>query len=149
MLFLILAAMIMACQNAVLYQNQKPVPSDGWLYTDSVRFDVSIRDTVSLHKIYLDVRNTTDYKYSNLFLFLDIELPDGRIFRDTLECKLADRRGQWTGRGFGAMRFNRFIFRDDVWFPVAGNYSFRVTHGMRDESLPGLADVGIRIEKKQ
>ncbi len=142
-------AWLSACQPAVMYQNQQAVSSDGWHYTDSVLFEVNINDTVSLHEMYLDIRNTTDYAYSNLFVFLDIIFPDGRILRDTLECILADKHGQWTGRGFGAIRTNRFLFRDDVWFPAAGTYAFIMTHGMRDESLTGIADVGLRIEKKQ
>lgn len=140
--------LLVACQNSVIYQNQKAISPDGWHYTDSVIFNIEIKDTLALHSMYIDVRNTTDYSYSNLFIFLDIEFPDGRILRDTLECVLADRRGQWTGRGFGALRFNRFLFRDDVWFPASGMYVFRLTHGMREETLSGITDAGIRIERK-
>lgn len=147
-LLLACAVLLTTCLSTPVYQNQKAISTDGWHFTDSVMFNVEIRDTLSLHRMYLDIRNTTDYSYSNLFIFMDIEFPDGRILRDTLECILADRRGQWTGKGFGALRFNRFLFRDDVWFPVKGTYSFRITHGMRDEWLAGISDAGIRIEKK-
>lgn len=139
---------ITACQNNIVYQNQKAIQTDGWHFTDSLAFEVNISDTLSLHRMYLDIRNTTDYNYSNLFIFLDIEFPDGRILRDTLECLLADRRGNWTGSGVGTLRLNSFLFRDDVWFPATGTYLFRLTHGMRNEWLTGISDAGIRIEKK-
>lgn len=141
-------AATMACQPGVVYQEQKGVPTGGWHYDDGILFEVHIEDTLALHELYLDVRNTTDYDYSNLFLFLDIVFPDGRQLRDTVECVLADRKGQWTGKGFGHVRSNRFLFRDDVWFPVPGTYRFRIHHGMRHDELRGLSDVGIRIEKK-
>ncbi len=137
-----------ACQDAVVFQDQKAIDGLSWHYENKLVFEVPIRDTLSLHKMYLDIRNSTDYKYSNLFLFLDIEFPDGQVLRDTLECVLADRRGQWTGRGFGQFRFNRFLFRDDVWFPSEGLYTFRLYQGMRDDELYGISDAGIRIEKK-
>ncbi len=137
-----------ACQHAVVFQDQKAIEGLSWHFEDGLVFEVPIHDTVSLHKMYIDIRNSTDYKYSNLFLFLDIGFPDGRVLRDTLECVLADRRGQWTGRGFGQLRFNRFLFRDEVWFPAKGVYTFRLYHGMRDEELYGISDAGVRIEKK-
>ncbi len=141
-------AILWACQHSVIFQEQKAIPSEDWYYNDYFEFKATINDTISLHKLYLDVRNTTDYAYSNLFLFLDIEFPDGRMLRDTIECTLADRRGQWTGSGFGRLRINRFLFRDDVWFPQPGVYSFKIYQGMREDTLHGIADIGVRIETK-
>ncbi|TVR43295.1 MAG: gliding motility lipoprotein GldH [Bacteroidia bacterium] len=145
LLCLILTA---GCKKNVVFQEQQSISSKGWHYQDERVFEVHIHDTLSLHQMYLDLRNTTDYPYRNLFLFLDIEFPDSRVLRDTIECILADRRGGWTGSGFGSVRANRFLFRDDVWFPVEGVYRFTIIHGMRYDTLQGISDVGIRIEKK-
>ena len=137
-----------ACDTSVVFQKQQAIPGEGWHFRDSIAFEVHIEDTTSLHKMYVDVRNATDYGYSNLFLFLDIRFPDGTTLRDTLECTLADRRGNWEGSGVGNLRFNRFLFRDDVWFPEQGTYHFILYQGMREDVLPGIADVGLRIERK-
>ncbi len=147
-LILMCLLLLFSCQTSVVFQQQKSIPSEGWHYLDSIIFEASIDDTVSLHAMRLDIRNTVDYRYSNLFIFLDIEFPDGKLLRDTIECILADRQGNWTGKGFGKMRTNRFLFRDDVWFPQQGIYTIRVFQGMREDRLKGISDVGIRIEKK-
>lgn len=147
-LILLCLPFLFACETSVVFQQQKAIPSEGWHYRDSIIFEASIHDTVALHAMHLDIRNTVDYRYSNLFVFLDIEFPDGMVLRDTLECILADRQGNWTGKGFGKIRTNRFLFRDDVWFPQQGVYTFRIFQGMREDRLQGIADVGIRIEKK-
>ncbi len=139
---------IVSCADHVVFHNTKPVDAEAWHMEDTVRFEVPIDDTLSLHELYLDVRNTTDYAYSNLFLFMDIEFPDGRVLRDTLECILAARDGSWTGKGFGRIKSNRFLFRDDAWFPDKGVYAFKVSQGMRYEKLSGISDIGIRIERK-
>ncbi len=147
--FFCLSVVFMAsCQPGVVYHEHGSLPAEGWHYRDGILFEAEIEDTVSLHQLFIDVRNTTEYEYSNLFLFLDIEFPGNRTIRDTLECVLADRRGQWTGKGSGRIRSNRFLFRDDVWFPESGTYRFTVYQGMRHDTLKGLSDVGIRIEKK-
>jgi gliding motility-associated lipoprotein GldH len=137
-----------ACSSHTVFQDNEAIPASGWHLDNIIDFGVTIDDTVRLHELYLMVRNTTNYPYSNLFLFLDIEFPDHRILRDTIECILAHKDGQWTGKGFGTIRSNQFLFRDDVWFPLAGTYTFRIQHGMREEHLKGMADIGIRIERK-
>ena len=139
---------VVACSSRTLYQNSLTISPGGWQAGQVVEFEVEITDTMQLYEIYMLVRNTTDYPYSNLYLFLDIEFPDRRLLRDTLECALAERDGRWTGRGFGRFRSNRFFFRDNVWFPAPGPYHFRVQHGMREDVLRGVSDIGLRIEKK-
>ncbi len=145
---LVLLSVFVGCQQTVVYHEILNIPSGEWHYKDGLGFDVHIEDTLSLHELYLDIRNQTNYPYSNIFLFLEIQFPDGRSLRDTIECILADQRGDWTGKGVGKLRSNRFLFRDDVWFPVPGTYSFQLYHGMRDEQLHGISDAGIRIRKK-
>ncbi len=140
--------MLSACGNQTVFQTSEAIPEAAWKANHLIRFEVEINDTVPLHELYLLLRNTTDYPYNNLFLFVDIEFPDKRMLRDTLECILADRGGEWTGKGFGKIRSNRFLFRDDVWFPQKGTYHFRIQHGMREEVLHGIADVGLQIDRK-
>ena len=140
--------LLSACNRQTVYQDSEAIPSSGWHINHLIDFGVAIDDTTHLHELSLLVRNTTDYPYRNLYLFLDIELPDQRTLRDTIECILADKDGQWTGRGFGTIRSNKFLFRDDVWFPVPGTYTFRLQQGMREEALKGMSDIGIRIDRK-
>lgn len=137
-----------ACDSSVVFEEHQPIPAEGWHYKNLVVFEALVNDTTNLHNLYIDVRNTTDYGFNNFFVFLDIEFPDGNILRDTIECALADRTGKWTGRGFGKIRSNRFLFRTDVWFPLEGTYVFRIEQAMRREVLEGISDIGLRIEKK-
>ena len=137
-----------SCDRTVVYESHQSLAASGWPAEEALFFSATLSDTSSLHNMYIDVRNTTDYNFSNLYLFLDIEFPDGTQLRDTLECTLAEKDGEWTGKGFGKIRSNRFLFRTDVWFPVAGDYSFRMEQAMRREVLEGISDIGIRIERK-
>jgi gliding motility-associated lipoprotein GldH len=137
-----------SCDQSVVFEKNQPIPSEGWHYRDIVSFEAEVNDTTSLHNLYINVRNTTDYGYSNFYLFLNIEFPDGTTLRDTIECILAQRNGQWSGKGFGKIRSNSFLFRTNVWFPQPGNYVFRMEQAMRTELLEGIADIGLRIERK-
>jgi gliding motility-associated lipoprotein GldH len=146
--FLIALLVLTACDRSVVFEEHYALPSIGWHLNDKVVFEVPVNDTTSLHNLYIDVRNTTDYGYRNFYMFLEIKFPEGTILRDTIECLLADRTGQWAGKGFGKIRSNRFLFRTDVWFPEPGNYVFSIEQAMRNEVLEGISDVGLRIERK-
>lgn len=140
--------LLLSCNRNTVFQDMVAIPYSSWDVSHIILFETDMTDTLQLYEISLLIRNTTDYPYSNLFLFLDIIFPDNRMLRDTVECILAHKDGKWTGRGFGKIRSNEFLFRDEVWFPVKGTYSFRIQHGMRDTLLTGVSDVGIRIDKK-
>ena len=137
-----------ACNNNTLFMGNNPVNEDGWEKNQPLVFEIPVADTTGLHTMHFLLRHTTDYPFSNLYVFLDIEFPDNRIMRDTLECILADRTGKWTGKGFGRIKSSEYLFRDNVWFPDSGTYTIRIRHGMRTNPLPGISDAGIMIRKK-
>lgn len=108
--------------------------------------EAEITDTVSPHDIYINLRHSGSYRFSNLFLFMDTYTPGGQQARDTVELTLADDRGQWLGEGIGDVRDNRILFRKGFVFPAAGVYRFELAQAMRVDPLPGILDAGIRIE---
>ena len=119
-----------------------------WDSKDKVRFDVMINDISSAYSFYINLRNTGDYPFCNLFIFLKTTFPDGRYAIDTIECTLADKEGKWLGSGISDVKFNRLLFRKGVHFPQKGNYIFELEQGMRIRELTGISDVGIRLEKE-
>jgi gliding motility-associated lipoprotein GldH len=141
-------ATLSGCNENILFEENQSVNTRGWHVNDTLFFTYNLSDTTALHDLYINVRNSADYPYSNLYIFFETYFPDGRVYRDTVEMILADRFGQWTGSGFGSIKSNSFHFRRDVWFPLAGEYQFAIQHAMREESLRGISDMGIRIEKK-
>ncbi|MFO7978284.1 MAG: gliding motility lipoprotein GldH [Bacteroidales bacterium] len=148
LLLMVVALSWAGCQGPVVYEEHQALPPEGWPQNQKLVFQTEITDTASLHELYLDIRNTTGYEYRNLFLYLDITFPEGTILRDTIEATLAEPSGKWIGKGFGAIKTNRFLFRDQVWFPQQGTYTFILQHGMREQTLEGVSDIGIRIERK-
>jgi gliding motility-associated lipoprotein GldH len=64
-----------------------------------------------------------------------------------VELVLADERGQWMGDGMGDIWDNRIVFKKDFVFPQPGKYRFELEQAMRINPLPGIMDVGMRIER--
>jgi len=136
-----------ACDSSAVFEKNQSIKDETWNSKDVVSFDVNITDTLSLHNFYINIRNTTDYNYSNIFLFIDTYLPDDTHSRDTIEFILAEIDGKWLGKGLGKIKENRILIKRSVVFPMIGLYKISLEQAMRVNDLNGIADVGIRIDK--
>ncbi|HBL74358.1 MAG: hypothetical protein A2W90_19750 [Bacteroidetes bacterium GWF2_42_66] len=148
LLFLIIASLA-ACDRNRIFESYEEIHKDGWGKDTVLVFNFDIQDTVQAHNLYINLRNKGNYPYSNIWLFLSVDSPDGTSLPDTVEFTLADNAGKWLGSGLGDLFDNQFIYRSNVYFPQRGTYQFNMQHGMRNEMLEGIRDVGIRVEKRK
>lgn len=145
-LFVIL---LLACNNNSVFNQYKTIPKSEWNRDSLLLFQVPVTDTLLNHNLFINVRNDIGYKYSNLWLFIDIKQPGDTIaVKDTFEITLADPTGKWLGTGFGGIKTNEILYRQNVYFPVSGIYEIQIQHGMRGKILENITDVGFRVEKK-
>ncbi len=138
-----------ACDASRVFEENQQVKDNNWAVDDAKVFLANIDDTSAAHNVYINIRNAAHYPFSNIFLFLNTTFPGGQIDRDTLEIMLAGPDGKWLGEGLGDIWDNRILFKKNVSFPQKGEYRFEFTQAMRVDPLPGIMDVGIRIEKSQ
>ncbi len=147
-LFSLLTVLLtVACNDNVVYERNERIPGNVWSRFHIPVFEVDITDTLNPHNLLINLRNTGEYPRSNLFLFISATSPGGAFTRDTLELVLAEPSGRWKGRGFGSVWQNRFFYRQNVRFPERGKYTFEVEQAMRIDDLPGIIDVGLRVER--
>lgn len=136
-----------ACDTSRVFDTYHAISDQTWHKDSLVTFHLNIEDTIQNHDLYVNIRNDMNYGYSNLWLFLEIEQPGGSALRDTFEIVLADPSGKWLGKGLGGLKTRETIYRRNVYFPVSGNYKVNVQHGMRNDLLDGICDVGFRVER--
>jgi len=137
-----------SCEQRSVFDNNKNLPGDVWRSDQIIRLDVEIKDTVNIHKFYLNLRHKTIYRYANLFLFINTTYPDGTHARDTVECILADPSGKWLGKGISNIRDYQVLLRRGLRFPMQGTYTFEFEQAMREPELSGIMDIGLRIVKE-
>lgn len=143
----LLFAGIVSCDRKRVYESYQTLDENGWNKDSVLTFNVALTDTLRNHNLYVNIRNKGTYPYSNLWLFLTIGSPDGKLLTDTVEFSLAEASGRWKGSGIGDLHDNHILYKSSVYFPHKGEYTFQIKQGMRDNILPGIRDVGIRIEK--
>lgn len=146
---LAVAGALAACGDAPVFQADTEVPDGLWAQAWQPEFSFEIADTVNGHDVFIDLRHTGDYAFSDLYLFVTVNGPGLPQARDTVECLLADPSGHWYGRGSGYIKSARVLYKRDKRFPRKGRYSIRLEQAMREDPLEGVIDVGIGVEKSQ
>lgn len=148
-LFFIIIFLFIKCGNSSLIDKNMDVNENAWDMNQKLKIVVNINDTSSTYNFYVNLRNTTDYKYSNFFIFIKTKFPNGQIAIDTLECILVDNQGKWYGKGNDKLKDNRILFKKDAIFPMKGSYVFEIEHAMRDKNISGIKSIGLCIEQNK
>lgn len=118
-----------------------------WNKKTEQKFDFKITDAQNPKNIIFVIRNNNDYPYSNIRLivnFADAQMRNKST--DTLNYILAEPNGTWLGKGFGETKEILFQYKLNYKFPANGDYSLNVIQAMRTDNLPGIEDVGVKIE---
>lgn len=139
--------LLSSCINNVVYTDSVTMNDNTWPLMNAPVFRVNITDTLNSNNLFFTLRTGSDYPFRNIYLFVSATSPEGRNITDTLQYYLADERGQWYGKGFGEIHELKLPYKSNVFFPLKGEYIFKIQHGMRTEDLMGVYDIGFRIEK--
>lgn len=150
LLLLLFPAMLFASSgcsdpNAVIDQNTA-IENHNWSYTNKVKYTVKIDDPSVLYDLYVNLRITGDYKYSNIFVLIHRNGPKLKG-ATRYEVKLASLDGEWLGQGSGNMYSYQVPFQTNFKFPEKGTYEYEIEQNMRDNPLREVSDVGLRVEK--
>lgn len=131
------ALLLVACGTDIYYHKYQHINSDGWDKSDTVQFIFETSfPTDQQYEYHIGIRHNDSYPYRDIWL---------AIGTDTAHIYLADKNGNWIGNGIGQMRqleipINLHNTADSIT-------QINVIHLMEQNPLPGLHDIGLRIEK--
>ena len=150
--------LITSCDSKAIFDIYKSVPNQ-WHKDSVASFNFKAPDTTKNYDLFVQLRNTNDYKFSNLFLIVELNYPNGKAVKDTLEYKMAAPNGELLGKGFSDLKENKLWFRGfkkPFHFEEQGDYTINIQHAMRNngevngvENLEGITDIGFRVEQAQ
>ena len=136
-----------SCDPDRVYETNIKIPDGIWSQDNVIQFEVMIEDTSSNHNLLVNVRNTSLYPTSNLYLFIKTTAPSGHSVTDTVDVILADDRGKPLGSGLGDIWDLQQLYKQNIRFAQKGRYLFEYQQAMRIDRLPFVLDVGLRVEK--
>lgn len=144
-----LVLLLTACESNKVYEESIEVKGGEWERKEVAKFEFEIKDSTQQYNLFVNLRNSGDYPYRNLYLFITLESPTGKYAKDTLECVLADKTGRWLGKGFGDVWSHKVLYKKGVLFRKKGKFKVRIEQAMRKEKLPAILDVGFTVERME
>jgi len=133
-----------SCGDSSHYERYHPIEDRYWDKEQEYFFTFDVTDISRPYDISIEVRNNNLYPYQNLWLFCTEETPSGEQKKDTVECILADDYGKWLGKGISLFQSSTPLHAQ-YKFREAGTYTFSFRQGMRNDQLPGIQAVGLRV----
>ena len=149
LLFLTVVLLATACDKKTVYHSYHAIPTEGWKKSDTLFFDIPVKDSLTQFNLAAEIRNKSNYVYRNLYLVISHNLEDSTVWKtDTLLLILADKEGKWNGTGWGSL-FQSELPIGTIAIQHPGNYTLKIIHGMQDEILKGINDIGIKIDGRR
>lgn len=139
-------------EEHVVFEENVEIPDAKWATSEKAILTTEIDDTLSQNNFLINVRNTEAYPYRNLYLFVKTVFPNGKSSNDTVGIILADKSGRWLGKGSGYLNSgsyatNSVMYQYNKRFPLKGEYRFEIEQAMRVDTLVGIKNIGLRIER--
>lgn len=152
-IFLFLGVLIFAsCDKTRVYDEYSSVQGE-WHRDSVVKFKFQAPDTVKNYNLFLNLRNNSEYNFSNIYLITELNFPNGKVISDTLQYEMAAPSGEWLGTGFGDVKESKLWYKENIRFTESGEYLVTIQQAMRKrdsvkgiETLDGITEVGLRIE---
>ncbi|WP_083721948.1 gliding motility lipoprotein GldH [[Flexibacter] sp. ATCC 35208] len=131
------------------YEKNLEIPGHEWAYNYKPAFEVTLQpaDTAYLYNIYVNIRHKDAYPYSNIYLLIDTQFPGEQPIPQRVELPLADMTGKWLGSGLDDIYEHQIPIQQHAILNKPGIYKFTFEQNMRQNPLPDIMNVGLRVEK--
>ncbi len=146
--FFVVTIICTACNKINVFEKRVTIPNHKWDKSFIPKF--TFDNTVSNKQNYLFaiVRHSNNYPYNNIYVKLTISNAKDSTITKEINIPLTKNNAnkEWANKGM-----------DDIYeikYPLApfggdaGKYTFTLENIMRDNPLPEVLDIGLRLERK-
>ena len=132
-----------------VFEKNVSIPHHEWQSSFIPDISFAIEDTAASYNIYFVVRHTDAYRYNNLWIKASVLQPGESTWHSAqYDLTLADKN-KWLGSAMDDIYEHRVLLQKQTRFSRKGSYHFSISQVMREDPLPDILDVGLRIEKSK
>ena len=145
----VLPLLLGACEQEKVYHAYVDFEDRAWLSEKVPQFTFSIGDTTVAYDVYCNVRNSTQYPYSRIFIQYSLgdtlgHTQDGRLIHTYLfDAKTGEPLGK---SGLGDLYDHQIPILKNHKFKSTGPHRVRFEQYMRTDTLTGIISVGLGVE---
>ena len=144
-----LVSVLCACTDRPAAYDFSSTPVEGWEPGDTLKFKVDTLNASGWYDFNIGVRtsSSTPYPYQTLWMVVHQHWHNPeQVMVDTVKLQLTDERGDAQGHGVTLYQVDQPWRKQQL---VAGQWAeISIIHIMRREMLPGISDVGIRLQRE-
>lgn len=136
--------MTASCDRPVYYGYQ-PVNPEGWHSTDTLRFELVEVPNDGWYSMSLGVRYTNTFPYEDLWLVMERRHGDHYRHRDTVHLEVLQNASNWASQGNILHEREEMVAATRLTaqqMPI----ELLVYHIMRNQSLTGISDIGVKVQ---
>jgi len=143
-----LVLMCSSCTQDRYFEDNQDFNDRIWNMDETASFVFNIDSTEFPYQIKLNVRNTMEYPFRNLYMKYLLKDSSYLMNDQLLNLKLFEAKsGKPYGDHQSDIYSHQIILQDSVYFPNSGEYKIELNQYMREKELEGIVSVGIRIEQ--
>lgn len=141
--------LLAACDANQVFEKNTDLANYTWTVQEKPTFEFVIQDTTQRYNISFNVRNASMYGYYNLYVKHRLFGPDGKEVSALLHQMLLmdPQTGEPRGSGTGDIYDHQFLALPNQHFRQPGTYKIVLEQYMRQDQLPGIMAVGVRVDK--
>jgi gliding motility-associated lipoprotein GldH len=140
--------LLTGCDSNRVYEKNIEFSDRTWKIAKPAKFDFQITDATKKYNLLMDIRNSIEYPYARLFVNYDLKSDSASLAKELISVYLFDQK---TGKPFGESGIGDIY---DHQFPILKNYTFKKTgtyqmnfqQFMRQDTIPGILAIGLRVE---
>ena len=139
---------VSGCDSNRVFEGKKDFSEKYWGFNNPAEFEFEISKTGKNYNLLFNIRNTAKYQYQNIYLQYYLEDSTGRLLSKELKnIQLFNPiTGVPLGKGLGDLYDIERTFLENYTFATKGKYKLRIDQFMRQDSLPEILSVGLRVE---
>lgn len=142
-----LALAMASCGNQkTLMHEFYAIDAEEWNISDSLHFEIDSVTSGGRCETTLEFRTNSNYPYRNISIVMAMALRnENRRIIKTLAYDFVDASGRKNGEGITYLTHRVPFCTTDI--QTGDTVDIFIRHNMQDNILPGIADVGVLVEK--
>ena len=141
------AAVAVSCATDTVYYSYAHTPVAGWEKNDALTFNIPGMAAPGTYGQQVGLRMTSAFPFTSISLIVEQRImPRGKVLTDTIKCPITDIRGNFLGDGISSFQY-MFPLRE-VTLNKKDSIHVSIRHNMKREILPGVSDIGLKMEFK-
>jgi gliding motility-associated lipoprotein GldH len=141
----LLLLVLIGCGEAPFYNKIYSFKEGKWEQTVKPSFTLMVKDINKTYSFTVTIRTTTDYKYSNLWMFMNTVTPDGVKSREPFKMEMTYDDGKWIGKKTGTIVEHVLHFKQRK-LPTKGKYTFIIEQGVTQSEIDQILDISFTTE---